>query len=53
MERLLNTGNLAPEAADAMIENVSGTLNLLEAARQAGHDRFVMTSSTSVMTSLR
>jgi UDP-glucose 4-epimerase len=29
--------------------NVTGTLNLLEAARAAGHDRFVMTSTTSLM----
>lgn len=29
--------------------NVSGTLNLLEAARTAGHDRFVFTSTTSLM----
>ena len=31
--------------------NVTGTLNLLEAAERAGHDRFVMTSSTSLMIS--
>lgn len=31
--------------------NVSGTLNLLEAAVAAGHDRFVMTSTTSLMIS--
>ncbi len=31
--------------------NVAGTLNLLEAARAAGHDRFVMTSTTSLMIS--
>ncbi|WP_298190327.1 NAD(P)-dependent oxidoreductase [Novosphingobium sp.] len=31
--------------------NVTGTLNLLEAARIAGHDRFVMTSTTSLMIS--
>jgi len=31
--------------------NVTGTLNLLEAARAAGHDRFVMTSTTSLMIS--
>lgn len=31
--------------------NVSGTLNLLEAARAAGHDRFVFTSTTSLMIS--
>lgn len=31
--------------------NVSGTLNLLEAAIDAGHDRFVFTSTTSLMIS--
>lgn len=31
--------------------NVTGTLNLLEAASQAGHRRFVMTSTTSLMIS--
>lgn len=31
--------------------NVSGTLNLLEAAHAAGHDRFVLTSTTSLMIS--
>lgn len=31
--------------------NVSGTLNLLEAASAAGHDRFVFTSTTSLMIS--
>lgn len=31
--------------------NVSGTLNLLEAAAGAGHDRFVFTSTTSLMIS--
>lgn len=31
--------------------NVTGTLNLLEAARAAGHDRFVFTSTTSLMIS--
>ncbi len=31
--------------------NVTGTLNLLEAAVQAGHDRFVFTSTTSLMIS--
>ena len=33
--------------------NVSGTLNLLEAASAAGHDRFVFTSTTSLMISPR
>ncbi len=31
--------------------NVTGTLNLLRAAAEAGHDRFVMTSTTSLMVS--
>lgn len=31
--------------------NVTGTLNLLEAAVAAGHDRFVLTSTTSLMIS--
>lgn len=31
--------------------NVTGTLNLLEAASAAGHDRFVFTSTTSLMIS--
>ncbi|MBO0902493.1 NAD-dependent epimerase/dehydratase family protein [Jiella sonneratiae] len=31
--------------------NVTGTLNLLEAAAAAGHDRFVFTSTTSLMIS--
>src|SRR4051812_4847557 len=31
--------------------NVTGTLNLLEAAKSAGHDRFVFTSTTSLMIS--
>lgn len=31
--------------------NVTGTLNLLDAARAAGHDRFVFTSTTSLMIS--
>lgn len=33
--------------------NVTGTLNLLEAAAAAGHDRFVFTSTTSLMISER
>src|SRR5579875_3390928 len=36
-----------PEAFIAV--NVTGTLNLLRAARAAGHDRFVFTSTTSLM----
>ncbi len=38
-------------AQDFVDVNVTGTLNLLEAARLAGHDRFVMTSTTSLMIS--
>lgn len=38
--------------AQAFVDvNVTGTLNLLEAAREAGHDRFVFTSTTSLMIS--
>jgi nucleoside-diphosphate-sugar epimerase len=38
--------------AQAFIDvNVTGTLNLLEAATAAGHDRFVFTSTTSLMIS--
>lgn len=33
--------------------NVTGTLNLLEAAARAGHDRFLFTSTTSLMVSQR
>ena len=36
--------------AQAFVDvNVTGTLNLLEAAVAAGHDRFVFTSTTSLM----
>ena len=38
--------------AQAFVDvNVTGTLNLLEAAHRAGHDRFVFTSTTSLMIS--
>lgn len=38
--------------ASAFVDvNVTGTLNLLEAAVQAGHDRFIFTSTTSLMIS--
>lgn len=38
--------------AQAFIDvNVTGTLNLLQAAKEAGHDRFVFTSTTSLMIS--
>jgi nucleoside-diphosphate-sugar epimerase len=38
-------------AQDFVAVNVNGTLNLLEAAAKAGHDRFVFTSTTSLMIS--
>jgi len=38
-------------ARDFVDVNVTGTLTLLEAAVKAGHDRFVMTSTTSLMVS--
>jgi len=38
-------------AQDFIDVNVTGTLNLLQAAAAAGHDRFVMTSTTSLMIS--
>jgi nucleoside-diphosphate-sugar epimerase len=38
-------------AATFVDVNVSGTLNLIEAAVAAGHDRFVFTSTTSLMIS--
>ncbi|WP_084582182.1 NAD-dependent epimerase/dehydratase family protein [Sphingomonas azotifigens] len=38
--------------AQAFVDvNVTGTLNLLECAKAAGHDRFVFTSTTSLMIS--
>ena len=44
--------DIARYPAQAFVDvNVTGTLNLLEAARRAGHDRFVMTSTTSLMIS--
>lgn len=48
----LHKPDIARYPAQAFVDvNVSGTLNLLEAARSAGHDRFVMTSTTSLMIS--
>ncbi len=48
----LHKPDIARLPAQAFIEtNVTGTLNLLEAARAAGHDRFVLTSTTSLMIS--
>ncbi len=48
----LHKPDIARYGSQAFIDvNVTGTLNLLEAARQAGHDRFVFTSTTSLMIS--
>lgn len=48
----LHKPDIARYPAQTFIDvNVTGTLNLLEAARAAGHDRFVMTSTTSLMIS--
>jgi nucleoside-diphosphate-sugar epimerase len=49
----LHKPDIARESAQAFIDtNVTGTLILLEAARAAGCDRFVFTSTTSLMISL-
>jgi nucleoside-diphosphate-sugar epimerase len=46
----LHKPDIARYPAQAFIDvNVTGTLHLLEAARSAGHDRFVLTSTTSLM----
>ncbi|NUP07646.1 MAG: NAD(P)-dependent oxidoreductase [Polyangiaceae bacterium] len=48
----LHKPDLARYPASAFVDvNVTGTLNLLEAATTAGHDRFVFTSTTSLMIS--
>lgn len=48
----LHKPDIARFAAQAFIDvNVTGTLNLLAAAVAAGHDRFVFTSTTSLMIS--
>lgn len=48
----LHKPDIARSPAQAFIDvNVTGTLNLLEAAAAAGHDRFVFTSTTSLMIS--
>lgn len=48
----LHKPDIARHPARSFVEvNVTGTLNLLEAARAAGCSRFVMTSSTSLMIS--
>ena len=46
----LHKPDIARHPAQAFIDvNVTGTLNLLRAAVEAGHDRFVFTSTTSLM----
>lgn len=46
----LHKPDIARCPARAFVDvNVTGTLHLLEAARLAGHDRFVLTSTTSLM----
>ncbi|NIJ19420.1 nucleoside-diphosphate-sugar epimerase [Sphingomonas naasensis] len=48
----LHKPDIARYPAQAFIDvNITGTLNLLEAAVAAGHDRFVFTSTTSLMIS--
>jgi len=48
----LHKPDIARYLATAFIDvNVTGTLNLLQAAVAAGHDRFVFTSTTSLMIS--
>ena len=48
----LHKPDIARYPVQAFVDvNVTGTLNLLEAAKAAGHDRFVMTSTTSLMIS--
>lgn len=48
----LHKPDIARHPVQAFVDvNVTGTLNLLEAAKAAGHDRFVMTSTTSLMIS--
>lgn len=46
----LHKPDISRYPAQAFIDvNVTGTLNLLEAASTAGHDRFIFTSTTSLM----
>ena len=48
----LHKPDIARLPAQAFVEvNVTGTLNLLQAAVTAGHDRFIFSSTTSVMIS--
>jgi UDP-glucose 4-epimerase len=50
----LHKPDIARFPAQAFVDvNVTGTLNLLQAAARAGHDRFVFTSTTSLMISQR
>ncbi len=50
----LHKPDIARYSEQAFVDvNVAGTLNLLTAARMAGHDRFVFTSTTSLMISQR
>ncbi len=48
----LHKPDIARYPAQAFVDvNITGTLNLLEAAAAAGHDRFIFTSTTSLMIS--
>lgn len=48
----LHKPDIARYPTQAFVDvNVTGTLNLLEAASAAGHDRFIFTSTTSLMIS--
>lgn len=48
----LHKPDISRYSAKAFVDvNVTGTLNLLEAAIAAGHDRFIFTSTTSLMIS--
>lgn len=48
----LHKPDIARYPNEAFVDvNVTGTLNLLEAAAAAGHDRFIFTSTTSLMVS--
>lgn len=48
----LHKPDIARYPAQAFVDvNITGTLNLLEAAARAGHDRFIFTSTTSLMIS--
>ena len=48
----LHKPDIVRHPAQAFVDvNVGGTLNLLEAATAAGHERFVLTSTTSLMIS--